>query len=163
MENTNTTKQSKDGRPTKFDEKYCEICRKLALLGLTDAEMIDVLEIASSTFYLWKNEHPHFSEAINKGKHLADAEVAASLYERATGYSHKETDIKVIEGKIVKTEVTKHYPPDTAAGIIWLKNRDQKRWKDKQAQPGDLPPVIITTTVSPEEAKEILKSIQDKY
>jgi hypothetical protein len=29
---------------------------------------------------------------------------------------------------------TKHYPPDTAAAIIWLKNRQPERWRDKIEQ-----------------------------
>lgn len=28
------------------------------------------------------------------------------------------------------TKITKHYPPDTAAAFIWLKNR--AGWRDKQ-------------------------------
>lgn len=32
---------------------------------------------------------------------------------------------------ITLTELTKHYPPDTVAAFIWLKNRQPKLWKDK--------------------------------
>jgi len=29
------------------------------------------------------------------------------------------------------TELTKHYPPETGAAFLWLKNRQPKKWKDK--------------------------------
>jgi len=36
------------------------------------------------------------------------------------------------QGDVTVTEVTKHYPPDTAAAFIWLKNRRPDLWRDKQ-------------------------------
>ena len=38
----------------------------------------------------------------------------------------------MIDGKIVKIETIKHYPPETAAMIFWLKNRKKEYWRDKQ-------------------------------
>lgn len=147
------------GRPTKYQDSFNKTVYKLSLLGLTDKEMADVLGIAESTFYLWMIEHEKFSEAVKAGKEIADAEVAEALYQRAKGYSHKETDVKVVEGKIVRTQITKHYPPDTAAAIIWLKNRRRQNWRDKQPD-DDAAPVIIAVSVTPEEAKTIADSIK---
>lgn len=120
------------GAPTLYKEAYNEQARKLCLLGYTDKELADFFGVAESTIHLWKLEHPLFSESINKGKDVADGEVAQALYHRALGYSHAEDDIKAINGEIVITKTTKHYPPDTAAAFIWLKNRRSKKWKDKQ-------------------------------
>lgn len=120
------------GRPTKYKEEYNEQAYKLCLLGHTDEELAQFFEIATSTLYEWKLNYPEFAESIKKGKEIADSEVIASLYHRALGYSHPDVDIKVIEGKIVETPLTKHYPPDATSAIFWLKNRQPKKWRDKQ-------------------------------
>lgn len=132
------------GRPTDYKDEYCEQVEKLCRLGATDKEIADFFDVVESTINLWKLEHSKFSESIKKGKIVADAEVANSLYHRAKGYQHPDVDIKVIEGKIVMTSLIKYYPPDTVAGIFWLKNRRGKikqdegqRWADKQELTGE--------------------------
>ena len=81
-------------------------------------------------------KYPKFLESIKKGKINADANVAKSLYHRACGYQHKEDKIfhnpsaKKKKDRVVIVPTTKHYPPDTAAAFIWLKNR--AGWRDKQ-------------------------------
>jgi len=120
------------GRPTKYKPEYSEQTYKLCLLGATDVELADFFNVAESTIHLWKIEHPDFSESIKRGKVQADATVAESLYKRANGYEHPEVDIKMYEGQIIMTDITKHYPPDTAACFIWLKNRRTADWRDKQ-------------------------------
>jgi len=119
------------GRPISYNPAYCELAYKLCLLGSTDVEMADIFKISEANLNNWKNNYPEFLESINKGKFTADAEVANKLFHRATGYEHPEIDIKMYMGEIITTELVKHYPPDTAAAIFWLKNRS-KKWKDKQ-------------------------------
>ena len=118
------------GRPPKYKKQNCEQARKLCLLGYTDKQLADFFEVAESTIHKWKLDHPEFSESIKKGKVVADGNVADSLYNRALGYSHPDVHISNYQGEITETEITKHYPPDTAAAFIWLKNRAS--WKDKQ-------------------------------
>ena len=133
MSNTDNVQDvNPGGRPTKYEPKYAEQARKLCMLGATDEELADFFEVAVSTIYEWKLKFPKFSEAIKKGKSIADAEVASKLYHRATGYEHEDVDIKMFEGEIIKTPLVKHYPPDTTAAIFWLKNRQPAKWRDKQ-------------------------------
>ena len=120
------------GAPTKYRDEFCIQAEKLCKLGAIDNELADFFGIAESTLNLWKIEYPEFMESIKKGKMLADAEVAEKLYQRATGYSHPDTDIKMFDGQIIETEIIKHYPPDTTAAIFWLKNRQSRDWKDKK-------------------------------
>lgn len=120
------------GRPTKYLDEYAEQARKLCLLGATDAELADFFEVNEDTINEWKKVHKEFSESIKRGKGIADAEVASKLYHRALGYEHPDVDIKMYEGQIIETPLVKHYPPDTAAAIFWLKNRNKKEWRDKQ-------------------------------
>lgn len=119
------------GRPTSYKPEYCEQAVKLSKMGATDAEMADFFEVAISTLNLWKIKHTEFSESLRVGKEIADKRVVDSLYQRAMGYTHPEVDIRVVEGAIVKTDLVKHYPPDTTAMIFWLKNRDPSNWRDK--------------------------------
>lgn len=119
------------GRPSRYKEEYNEQARKLCRLGATDKELAEFFGVAVSTVNLWKQKYPEFSESLKEGKQLADAEVAEKLYQRATGYSHPEDDIRVVSGEIVITPTIKHYPPDTTAAIFWLKNRRPDLWRDK--------------------------------
>jgi hypothetical protein len=103
-------------------------------LGATDLEVAAALGITFKTFYNWKGRHAEFLQALKVGKDPADEKVKRSLFQRACGYSHPEIDIRTIavgEGmsEIVKTQITKHYPPDTAAGIFWLKNRCKEEFR----------------------------------
>ena len=119
-------------RPTKYQEAYAEQARKLCLLGYTDAELADFFEVSESTINKWKIDYPVFSESIKKGKEIADGDVTDRLYQRAMGFVAPDVDIRVIDNKIVETPLEKHYPPDTAAAIFWLKNRQKDKWREKQ-------------------------------
>ena len=127
------------GRPTDYKDEFCEQVEKLCKLGATDEELADFFEVNPDTIYEWQKVHPEFSEAIKHGKTLADANVADRLYQRAMGYTHDAVKIYPEGGaKDDKGNQTpllvpykEHYPPDTAAAIFWLKNRQRKKWRDK--------------------------------
>ncbi len=119
------------GRPTKYTVENLKVAAAMAKLGATDLQIAQALSVAVSTVSLWKVQHKEFSEALTVSKEIADDSVVQSLYKRATGYSVNEVDIRVIEGQIVMTEITKHYPPDPTAMIFWLKNRDPDKWREK--------------------------------
>lgn len=120
------------GRPSKFKPEFCEQAAKLCTLGATDAQLADFFKVAVSTIGLWKVEHKAFADAIRVPKARADARIEQSLYRRAMGYEHDETDIRVVGNRLVKTPIRRHYPPDTTAMIFWLKNRKPAAWRDKQ-------------------------------
>lgn len=127
----------KNGRPTKYKPEMDHQCYKLALLGLTNEQMANVLDIDVSTFYAWINEKPIFSEAIKKGKDIADAEVAHSLHKRALGYTEKEQKAFQHEGKIIIAEIEKNVAPDTGAAAFWLKNRQSQKWRNNPVEEVD--------------------------
>lgn len=156
------------GRPTEYKEEYNEQVVKLCRLGATDKEIADFFDVTEQTINNWKSAHPLFFESIKKGKVLADAEIANSLYHRAKGYSHDAVkifpsggEVKDENGNIVKGPLlvpyVEHYPPDTVAAIFWLKNRRGKikqeegqRWADKQEITGEgggpLGPTVVINT-----------------
>lgn len=121
--------KNKVGRPTKYKEEYKEQTYKLCLLGATDEELGGFFEVDESTINNWKRDYPQFLESIKRGKIQADAEVAEKLFKRATGYEHDSIHFSSYDGEVTETPFIKHYPPDTAAAFIWLKNR--RNWRDK--------------------------------
>lgn len=128
------------GRPTKFRHEFSKQSRKLAKLGATETEIADFLEIDATTLMRWKADHPTFCRALTPGKAAADKRVEVSLYHRATGYSHPETHIAVVKGKIVKTELVRHYPPAEGAIKLWLTNRQPRKWRDIKSATITTPP-----------------------
>ncbi|TAL03716.1 MAG: helix-turn-helix domain-containing protein [Rhodospirillaceae bacterium] len=136
------------GRPTLYRDEFPALAYKLGLLGLTDEELATFFEVHVDTIYEWDKVHPEFSEARARGKLPADAEVAAKLYHRARGYSHKAVKIFQYEGQPVEVPYTEHYPPDTQAATWWLKNRRSRDWKDRQEFTGaDGGPIQVVTGV----------------
>jgi len=130
--NKNAVGNKGGGAPSKYKPEFAKQAFRLCLMGAIDTDLADFFEVTEPTINTWKKDHVEFSLALKKGKQVADGKVAHKLYQRATGYSHPDIDIKVIENKIVKTDLIKHYPPDTTAGIFWLKNRQKDKWRDKQ-------------------------------
>jgi len=127
-----TTDKKPVGRPSLYKEEYAEQARKYCLLGATDEDLAEFFDVNEDTIYEWKKVHSGFSDSIKKGKDQADANVADRLYQRAMGYEHDEVDIKVVMGQIVQTPIRKIYAPDPTAAIFWLKNRQSRKWRDKQ-------------------------------
>jgi hypothetical protein len=122
------------GRPTLYREEFVEQVYKLALLGMTDAEMAEFFEVDERTLNRWKDSHPDFCQSMARGKQPADSNVAEKLYSRAIGYSHDAVKIFMPQGasEPVYAPYTEHYPPDTQAASLWLRNRQSAKWRDKQ-------------------------------
>ena len=130
------------GRPSKANDAVLKEALRLAAEGKTDKEIAKALGVTCTTVQNWKKKHPDFFESLKKTKKLADQKVVAALYERACGYSHPSEKIFLNkEGDIVRAPYTEHYPPDTAACFIWLKNRDPENWRDKQQVEHEFGPV----------------------
>lgn len=142
------------GRPTDYKPEYNIQVEKLCKLGATDKELADFFEVAESTINLWKTEHPEFSESIKRGKSEADANVAERLYQRAMGFEHDSEEIKVVDKGIERVPVRKVYPPDTAAGIFWLKNRQPGKWRDRQEIKHDITPILTNDPLADDSANE---------
>jgi hypothetical protein len=167
------------GRPTDYKEEYNEQAEKLCKLGATDKELADFFEVAESTIYEWKIKNPEFSEAVKKGKIIADAEVANSFHKRAVGYQYDEVTFEKLDNKVnleitsagdikqddsyKKKVVTKEIPPDAGAALNWLKNRQPEKWRDKTEKDVRYPEgvrVIIEEVADDDEPGKNNESIQ---
>ena len=124
------------GRPSKFDQTKCAQAEKLCKLGATNKELADFFEVNEDTIKEWAKVHPEFSAALKSGREMADATVGERLFQRAIGYSHPDVHLSNYQGTVTKTDIVKHYAPDTTACIFWLKNRRPDLWRDRVEHTG---------------------------
>jgi len=95
------------GRPTKFQEAYCNEVIATMGTGLSLTAFAGEIGVARSTINVWMAEYPQFSEAVKIGT----AKRVAYLERR------------LLDGEI-GPRVTSH--------IFALKNADPEEWKDKR-------------------------------
>ena len=129
-----STNSGKNRRNSRITDKLITLLHRLALLGLQDKEIAEVVGVSAAAIAEWKRNYPEVDKAIKKGKKVADAKVARALYQKAIGNSHPYIVIMQIKGVIHKIPVVKHYPPDTKAAIFWLKNKTrdmESPWSDR--------------------------------
>jgi len=119
------------GRLSEYKKEYAAQAKRLCMLGLTDKELADFFEVTEPTINRWKKDYKEFNLSLKNGKVVADAKVAESLFKRATGFSHSSVKIFNDNGRPLKVPFVERFPPDTTAGIFWLKNRRRTGWKDK--------------------------------
>jgi len=132
------------GRKTLFKDFMFKEGIKLAFHGFTLDQMADFWEVGVTTLRRWLRKYPAFRTALKRAKQEADLKVVKGLYKRACGFKFTEKTYEriLIKGNgngqsdqhqlaLVK-QIKKYYPPDTAAGFIWMKNREPENWKDVQ-------------------------------
>lgn len=117
--------------------------------GLTDEEIAKKCGISRSTLSEWKKNYPDISDALKRGKEVADIEVENALFKRATGYAYTEVKVEYEDGvEIKRTEITKEVLPDVGAQCFWLKNRRPDKWRDKPEVIPESRPDIATDALS---------------
>lgn len=152
--------QGQGGGPKpKYRAAYVDKVKQLSKLGATEREMAHFLDVDEATFRRWKHEHPKLCAAVKLGKGPPNRRTEMSLFHRANGYSHDAEEIvpydhkeieyeadgktvkKVIfEKRILRVPIVKHYPPDTTAGIFFLRNRERQKWQNFKAVEISTPP-----------------------
>lgn len=129
-------KKHAGGRPRKITKFLASKIFLLLGKGLTEQEVADVFDINKDTITELKKQ-AEFSVSIARCKDEADRRVVGALYQRAIGYEHPEDKIFQYEGVPVIVPTIKHYPPDTAACELWLRNRRRQEWGKKDGEEGD--------------------------
>lgn len=104
------------GRPSKYDEEYCEKVIDLGKQGLSITQMAFELKIHKDTLYEWKKVHPDFSDAIKKARDYSQAYWENALAKAALGKNDADT------------------VPNPTLMIFQMKNRFPDEWREKQVQ-----------------------------
>lgn len=112
-------------------------------MGMSDKQIANNLKISYSTFRKYKKLNSALSEALCRGKEIADEAVENALYKRALGYNvvekkavkvkrtkFKDSGEKYTDEEVEMVEEQKHIPADVGAQKFWLINRKRKEWKD---------------------------------
>lgn len=145
------------GRPTHFDQDKADKILTLARRGMTHKQIAETLNISEKSISNWQKKNFDFLLAFHDAKDLADDLAEVATYRRATGYSHAETKLFVINGEIVEKEIIKHYPPDASAAKFWLANRRPDKWSENNAQN----PIHVNIENIQEKKQIVVDSIKD--
>lgn len=135
----------------KYKPEFANRAAIACQVGLTDREIAIVFGVHLNTIVQWRHEHPEFAEAMHSGKSLPDDRVERTLYHRAIGYTYDAEEVFQYQGKIVRTKVVKHVPPDPTSMIFWLKNRRRNEWRDVHKH--EVGPAGAFDHMSPEELR----------
>lgn len=142
---TPATKSTKS--PMKWNYRRIKQAYNLALLGLTDPDIANEMDISLGTLEYWKRTKEEFYDALKEGKTSADGKVVNALYQNAVGYTRKKAVVhnnKIREfnefGAIIKeyykidtTYVEETVAPDVKAQIKWLQARQPDKWADTRS------------------------------
>lgn len=148
--------KSSAGRPTAYKDIFADQARKLTRDNKTEKYIAEFFGVSERTLARWKNKYPDFGQALKEARDEKLSEVEASLFARATGYSHPEEKLFFDKrtGEVVRAMTTKHYPPDVGAQAFILKC--QAGWRENapmEGWQGDVS-VNITYVSSPEPTEE---------
>ena len=122
------------GRPSAYRPEFDRMATHLCFLGATDQDLGDYFSVDPDTVRAWCARHPAFEVAVRAGKQHADARVAASLFQRAVGYTarvNKPMAVPVGGGisKVRIVQYDEYVAPDVKAAQTWLFNRRPEDWK----------------------------------
>lgn len=133
------------GRPTTYDEKYCEMLVEHMAKGFSFESFASVTDTCKDTLYEWVKVHEEFSDAKKR------ATEKCRLFWESIGIQHiinRETMTRDEDGNttVEKTSL------NSAAWIFNMKNRFKNEWKDKQEIEGD---ISINKVIRPPDPDEI--------
>ena len=152
----------------KYRKEMNELVYKYASQGLNNVEIAHNLGISEKTLYEWKLKHKKFAKNLEAGKKSLISQVESALYKKAIGYNYEEEKVyvsKTTDGKEIvrKEKIKKHLPPDTGAIAFFLKNREPKRWNEKQIiqHEGEITKIVINPSNKKSKLEEEIENGND--
>lgn len=125
--------------PVLLDEHDRHQAEALAAYGLTETAIAEVLGLAPRTYFRRKGDDPALVAALERGRAVAQARVARSLYELAVGARmrvlRRDKQGRIIRNAAGEAEVEEVYVrvPDIRAIVWWERTRCGRQ---KQTEPG---------------------------
>lgn len=120
------TAAKKQPNKTTYRPEYVERVRGYCILGATKKQICELLDTTAPTLDAWIATFPAFADAMRNGLE-ADHKVAASLFQRACGYTIRTTKTELIQSKGATTERTtiteEHVPADVPSAWRWMSLR----------------------------------------
>jgi len=131
--------------PTRKIKFNAQQIYRLALLGLSESEITETLDVDKEVMARYKKMYPNVAQAFRKGAVFADSKVAHAHYKSALGFKYKEQQI--ITNRVKKTtkdgvkmeytepilvEVEKLALPNVRAQMNWLEKRKPEQWSAKE-------------------------------
>ena len=129
------TSKYKAGRKSVWKDSMILLSYKLALLGATDIQIADVLEVNKNTVAHWKATKPEYAAALKRGKIEADAEIAEAFYRCAKGGFTLKSTRKIWSEKMctfMEETATREIGPNQFACQKWLSMRQREKWTEVQ-------------------------------
>lgn len=119
------------GRPSKYNshvEPHLEEIVRMAE-RMTEAQIAEALGVSYRAFCDMKKKYPQLSASLKKGRKTVVERGRSALIMSAEGFEHDERKKIIVDGKVVREEITtKYYPPNMAAINMLLKNYDPDNW-----------------------------------
>lgn len=124
----------KIGRPIKFNESLEKVAIALAAKGHIDKDIAEIVGVSESALNEHKKRNLDFHESLKKAKAEFDESlVEQALLRRAVGCTVRETQVKTVDGRQIKTVIEKELPPDATSLALYLRNRNPEKWcREKQ-------------------------------
>jgi transposase-like protein len=103
---------------------------ELALLGYTDRDMARSMNVSPGTIDKWKQWHEEFRDQLNRGKEVADIEVAQAFFKSCVGFTYVEEEARIVDKKLQVVKVQRFVPGDKWAQQKWLSIRQRALWSE---------------------------------
>ena len=115
---------------SKWNEDRANQGYQLALLGLTDRQIADVMEVDVTTLEYWKRNKPGFFERLQAGKEEADMKVVNAFYQNCLDRWVEIEEVHIYKGSPIKVKVRKFIQGDKWAQNKWLSLRQPGKWSE---------------------------------
>lgn len=117
-------------KPVKWNEDRPRVAYLLALLGATEANMAEVMQVDADTITRWKIVHPEFLSELERGKLQANMQVAESFFLNCIDRWIEVEEIHVVAKQVVRVKVKKFIQGDKWAQAKWLALRQRDVWSE---------------------------------
>ena len=85
------------------------------------------VNVGRTQHYQWLIDDPEYKKRVDEVKEEAIDLAESKIFQLINGFKLPELHISNYKGKITKTELDRHYPPNVASIIFYLKTQAKKR------------------------------------